>query len=513
MLSSGLWHLMRLGLLNSLTPFNLLLAVLGLTGGIIIGALPGLTATMGVALMVPITFGMNPASGLVLLGAIYSGAIYGGSNSAVLLNTPGTPSSVATTFDGYPMSRKGEADAALITSLVASVFGGIIGTLFLLFVAGPLAQVALKFGPPEFFWLAIFGLSTIASMSTGNVVKGLAAGALGLLFGTIGLDPLVGQPRFTFGYYPLVQGVEVIPALIGLFSFSQVMVLLGSNQAYIAEYRQRPGVFREVVGYLWQKCKVNLLRSSIIGTIVGILPGAGGEIASIISYSEAKRWDGHPERFGTGVIDGIAASESANNAVIGGSLIPLLTLGIPGSAVAAVIMGGLLAHGIRPGSHLFTESGELAYTFMVSLIVVNMLMLAVGYLLIKGTVRILNVPMRFIAAGIVVLSVIGSYALRNSMVDVAIMVVFGVIGYLGGQVGFDSGPMALGIILAPIIEEGLGQSLMLAHAKGSLPAVFFERPISVLLIVLTVASVAVPAVLARRRRLSTAAAAREEGDA
>ncbi|HBW34157.1 MAG TPA: hypothetical protein DEF89_01795, partial [Desulfosporosinus sp.] len=268
------------GFVNSFIPFNFLLIIAGLTGGIIIGALPGLTATMGVALMVPITFAMNPISGLVMLGAIYSGAIYGGSNSAILINTPGTPSSVATTFDGWPMTQKGDAEGALNASLLASAFGGVIGTLFLLFLAAPMAQLALKFGAPEFFWLCIFGLSTIAAMSQGNVVKGLISGALGMTISTIGLDPLEGLPRFTFGSYSLVQGIEVIPAMIGLFSFSQVIILVGSKKKFIAAYKGKKGATLRTAKILWKKTKANLLRSSVIGSFVGILPGAGGEIAS-----------------------------------------------------------------------------------------------------------------------------------------------------------------------------------------------------------------------------------------
>ncbi|MCB8814212.1 tripartite tricarboxylate transporter permease [Desulfosporosinus shakirovi] len=487
------------GFTNSMMPFNFLLIIVGLTGGIVIGALPGLTATMGVALMVPITFAMNPISGLVMLGAIYSGAIYGGSNSAILINTPGTPSSVATTFDGWPMTQKGDAEGALNASLLASAFGGVIGTLFLLFLAAPMAQLALKFGAPEFFWLCIFGLSTIASMSQGNVVKGLISGALGMLVSTIGLDPLEGLPRFTFGSYSLVQGIEVIPAMIGLFSFSQVITLVGSKNKFIAEYKGKRGATLRVAKKLWKDAKANLLRSSIIGSFVGILPGAGGEIASIISYNEAKRWDKNKANFGKGIIEGVAASESANNATIGGSLIPMLTLGIPGSAVAAVIMGALLAHGIQPGFKIFTNNAELAYTFIVSLIVVNIVMVFVGAFLIKGTARVLNVPTSYIGVAIVSLSIIGSYAIRNSMIDVMVMIFFGLVGYFGGKIGFDTGAMALGIILGPIVEDNLSRSISIAGAEGSVLKVFFTHPIALLLIILTIVSVMTPMFLTKHR--------------
>ncbi len=491
-------------LANVFAPMNLLLMVAGLVGGIIIGALPGLTATMGVALMVPVTFAMNPISGLIMLGAIYAGAIYGGSNSACLIKTPGTPSSVATTFDGYPMCQQGKADEALYGSLLASAFGGLVGTVFLLFLSGPLARFALKFGGPEFFWLCIFGLSTIAVMSRDSMLKGLLSGAFGLLVSTIGMDPNAGVPRFTFGYYPLVQGVEIIPAMIGLFSFSQVLVLLGGNKQFIAEHKASPGAFMRVVRTLSSRCKVVLLRSSIIGTVVGILPGAGGEIASIISYNEAKRWDEDPNRFGTGVMEGVAASESANNAVIGGALIPMLTLGIPGSAVAAVILGALLAHGIQPGFKVFTTSGELAYSFLLSQFVVNLLMIPVGYVLAKVVAKILNVRLTFVAIGIVMLSVIGSYAIRNSMLDVWVVIIFGLIAYFGGLLGLDTGAMALGIILGPMIEENLGKCVHLAKAGSSLPGVFFGSPIAIVLIVLTGLSVATPYLLEVKRRRAKA---------
>lgn len=486
---------------NLFEPLNLFLMIAGLTGGIIVGALPGLTATMGVALMVPVTFAMDTTSGLVMLGAIYAGAIYGGANSACLICTPGTPSSVATTFDGWPMCKSGRADIALITSLLSSAFGGIVGTLFLLFLSAPLARFALKFGGPESFWLCIFGLSTIAVMSSGNMLKGLLSGALGLLIATVGLDPHAATPRFNFGYYPLIQGVEVIPAMIGLFSFSQVLYLIGSYKPFIAEYKPQPNAFSEVVRTLAGRCKVVLVRSSIIGTLVGMLPGAGGEIASIISYNETKRWDKNPERFGTGVIEGVAASESANNAVIGGSLIPMLTLGIPGSAVAAVILGALLAKGIQPGFKVFTTTGELAYTFIASQFFVNILMIPIGLLLAKIMAKLLSIRLTLVAIGIVVLSVIGSYAIRNSMLDVWIVIVFGFIGYFANRVGLDTGAMALGIILGPMIEENLGKSVNLSKASGgSVIQVFLESPIALILIGLTLVSLITPFFLEKRRK-------------
>lgn len=488
-------------LLHMLEPLNIFLMVAGLTGGIVVGALPGLTATMGVALMVPVTFAMPATSGLIMLGAIYVGAIYGGANSAILICTPGTPSSVATTFDGWPLCQQGRADEGLYTSLLSSSFGGIVGTFFLLFLAAALARFALRFGGPENFWLCLFGLSTIAVMSMDNMGKGIVSGAVGMLISTVGLDPNSGVPRFIFGNYELVQGISVIPCMIGLFSFSQVLFLIGSNRKFIADYKPRRGVFMGTVRYLASKCKTVLLRSSLIGTWVGMLPGAGGEIASIIAYNESKRWSKTPQIYGKGSIEGVAASESANNAVIGGSLIPMLTLGIPGSAVAAVILGALMAHGIQPGFKIFTATGELAYTFIISQFVVNLLMIPVGYVLCRCMAQLLNIRLTLVAISIVVLAYIGAYAISNSIIDIWVVVLFGFVGYFGGRVGMDTGAMALGVILGPMIEENLGKCLDLANAhNGGFLGVMTGSIICNILIVALICSLLTPFWLERRKK-------------
>lgn len=299
-----------------------------------------------------------------------------------------------------------------------------------------------------------------------------------------------------------MQGVAVIPAMIGLFSFSQVLVLIASRRDYIAAFAPQKGTFTRVFKKLWYDCKRVLLVSSGIGTLVGMLPGAGGEIASIIAYNEAKRWDKQPERFGTGVIEGVAASESSNNAVIGGALIPMLTLGIPGSAVAAVILGALLAKGIQPGFKIFTDTGELAYTFMMSQVAANIMLIPIGYMLAKIIARLLNIKLTLVSITIVVLSVIGSYAINNSMLDVWMVMLFGLVGFFGGRIGLDSGSMALGIILGPMIEENLGKCLDLSRATGSLSSVFLSSNTVILLISLTILSCLTPWILARRRAKS-----------
>lgn len=486
---------------NLLDPLNIVLMIAGLAGGIVIGALPGLSATMGVALLVPATFAMQPTSGLIMLGAIYAGAIYGGANSAILICTPGTPSSVATTFDGWPLCQKGRADQGLYASLLSSAFGGIVGTLFLLCLAGSLARFALRFGGPESFWLCLFGLSTIAVMTPDNMGKGILSGAAGILVSTIGLDPNTGAPRFTFGTYSLLQGVSVIPCMIGLFSFSQVLYLIGTDKTYIAEYHPHKGAFLEIFRYLARHCKKILVRSSVIGTWVGMLPGAGGEIASIIAYNESKRWDADPSRYGKGCIEGVAASESANNAVIGGSLIPMLTLGIPGSAVAAVILGALMAHGIQPGFKIFTASGDLAYTFILSQFMVNILMVPIGFVLCQCMAKLLSIRLTLVAIGIVVLAFIGAYAISNSLVDIWVVFAFGLIGFFGGKAGMDTGAMALGVILGPMIEENLGKSMDLSRAlDGGLAAAMTEGGINKALIAVLILSLLTPFLLKLRSR-------------
>jgi len=338
-------------------------------------------------------------------------------------------------------------------------------------------------------------------MTPDNMGKGIVSGAVGILVSTIGLDPNTGAPRFTFGTYDLLQGVSVIPCMIGLFSFSQVLYLIGTDKSFIAEYHPHKGAFGKVFRYLAAHCKTILVRSSVLGTWIGMLPGAGGEIASIISYNESKRWDKDPSRYGKGSLEGVAASESANNAVIGGSLIPMLTLGIPGSAVAAVILGALMAHGIQPGFKIFTASGDLAYTFIMSQFAVNLLMIPVGFVLCQCMARLLSIRLTLVAIGIVVLAFIGAYAISNSLVDIWVVLAFGLVGFFGGKVGMDTGAMALGVILGPMIEENLGKSVDLSRSvDGGLMSVMFEGSINKVLIAALLLSLLTPFLLKLRNR-------------
>lgn len=478
---------------------NLLVILVGVIGGILIGGLPGLTANMGVALLIPITFGMEPATGLLMLVAVYTAAIYGGSIAAILLHTPGTSASAATAIDGYELTKQGKAATAMRVSIVASTFGGIFSGVFLLLVTPPLSLVSLKFGPPEYFLLAVFGLSTIASISSGSLIKGLIAGAFGLLLGTVGMEVNSGFPRFTFGLLDLHSGVSFVPAMIGLFSLSQVLFMVKKTGESVAGVNLNLDDGRLLPTRQEIKTiKGASLRSSLIGLFVGILPGAGGDIASWIGYSEGKRFSKQPEKFGHGSIEAVAASEAANNAVTGGSLIPLLTLGIPGSATAAVLLGGLMIQGLVPGRELFTRYAEITYTVMFGFIIANLVMGAVALLAARYLQKITGVPNRILAPLVAALCVVGSYALGNNMFDVWIMVFFGMLGYLMRIYGFHPAPVVLGLILGPMAEKGFRQSLVLS--KGDILSYTLSRPISLVLIVLIVAAVVVPAIMDYRKK-------------
>ncbi len=497
------------GLVSAITVANLTAVLAGLFFGVVGGMLPGISVVTAIALALPFTFGLPTQTALLALGAIFCGATYGGSIAAILINTPGQPGSIATAFDGYPMTRKGKAPQAMMTALLASVVGGVIGVIILLVFFAPLSSIALEFGPPSLFWLAVFGLTTIAAMSSGNVIKGLLGAVIGLVISTVGLDPVVGSPRFTFGYYPLVQGFDMVVVMIGIFSFSQMLVLLGSDQSFIARYTPSKNVLREVAGYVFGRCKLLLLQSSLIGTFVGTLPGAGGSVAAIIAYNEARRWDRNPDRFGKGAVEGLVAPESANNAGVGGSLVPLLALGIPGNAAAAVLMGGLLSQGITPGPQLLENSAGEAYDFIVGLLLVNLIMLPVGLLVARISANALRVPKNVIIPIVIVLSVIGAYSIRNNELDVLIMLGAGVGAYLLMRVDIQPGPIALGLVLGPMIEESLSVSLRLAHARDSVFEVLVWQPLPAALIVLCLLSLFAPVLI---ERISRIRARRAQGD-
>ena len=479
---------------------NLAWLGLGTALGIVFGAIPGLTATMGLALLVPFTFSMDPAAGLMMLAGIYVGAMYGDAIPAILINTPGTPAAIATTFDGYPLARKGMAQHALIAAAFASCVGSIIANIVLATSAGPLAAMSLKFGPPEYFWLGVFGLTIISVLSAGNLLRGFTTATVGLLLSTVGMATLAGDVRLTFGFPELQGGIGLAGALIGFFCLPEILAnVIGKRRETYAGEQVRPnfGVIVDTIVYL-AKRPVLMIRSSLIGLVVGIAPGAGGNIASMVSYSEATRWDENKEEFGTGTIRGVAASESANSAMAPGSLIPLLTLGIPGSPPAAVILGALMLHGMQPGHELFSAYSGPVYAFIFGLGIAAIAVLFLGSAASFLYARIINVPSTLLAPIILLMSVLGAYAIRNNFLDVWVMLIFGVVGFCLNRLSYHPAPLVLGFILGPYVENGLVQSIMLGGAAGNVFVYMTWRPICLVLIGLCLISALWP-ILARKR--------------
>ena len=464
---------------NVFTLANLAYANLGLFFGIVIGALPGLTATMGVVLVLPLTFVMDPVPSIVLLLGVYFGGIYGGSITAILLNTPGTPASAATAWDGNVLAKRGKAGQALDMALVASFAGGVISAACLLFFAPTIANYALKFGAADMFSLCFFGLSIIVSMCGKDIVKGLSMAGLGLVLASIGLDPVGGMERLTFGIRGLTGGIDLVTALIGLFAIGEILFKI----LKIDEVEER--ITDQVGGYVSRKelrsCGTTIVRGSLIGVIIGAIPGTGSVIASFLSYDTAKKRSKHPEEFGSGSLEGIAASESANNGVTGAALIPLLTLGIPGDTVTAVMLGALMMQNLTPGPMLFSTHGNLVYAMIISAFFVNIFMLLQGKVLVKAFANVTKIPMRLMVPILTVLCLTGTFALRNTQFDVRIMLLFGIISFFAGKFGYPTTPMVLAFVLGPTAERYLRKALILS--KGSL-SVFFTRPISLVFLLL-----------------------------
>ncbi|NEU30128.1 C4-dicarboxylate ABC transporter permease [bacterium LRH843] len=457
----------------------LIILIAGVTVGMAIGSLPGLTATMGVALILPVTFGMGPVTGILLLVGVYFGAIYGGSIAAILINTPGTPSSAATVLDGHPLAKKGYAQKALTVSTISSAIGGVLSVIVLILVAPQLAVFALKFSAPETFALAVFGMSVISGVAGKSLVKGFMMLFVGLLICSIGLDPVGGFPRFTFGSTDLLGGVSFIAAMIGLFALSEAFQIVEeafAKEKAILALKKAKLKWKEFKGLIY-----TILRSAGIGTFIGMIPGAGGDIACFVAYNEAKRFAKKGEKFGEGELKGIAAPETANNATTGGAMIPLLTLGIPGDAVTAVMLGALMVQGLQPGPLLFQNHSELVYTLFIGMLLANILVLVIGLSAIRIVIKVLLIPKVIVGAIIVVLCMIGAYALGNNMFDVWIMVLFGIIGYFMKKYEYPASPIILALILGPMMESNFRRSLLMAD--GDL-TIFFTRPIAGILLFL-----------------------------
>jgi putative tricarboxylic transport membrane protein len=463
--------------------------IIGVAGGIIVGAIPGLSGSTGIILMLPFLIYIDPSAALIMMSGLFCGSMFGGSIAAVLISTPGTPSAAATLLDGYPLTQKGKAGKALGVALVASTAGGIISTLCLIFLAPHLARIALKFGPSEYFALMIFGLTIMASVSSTSLTKGLLSGFFGLLLSMVGLNPSLGTERFTFGITRLLTGFSTMPVLIGLFAISEVLAqveLLNegklqrvSSKHKIGEIFPRP---KELKG-LWKV----ILGSSLLGTIIGIIPATGGSIASYMAYNETKRFSKDPESFGKGNLAGIAAPEAANNATTGGAMIPLITLGIPGDVVTSVMLGALMIIGVQPGPLLFSQSPQIVNNLFMGFLAAQFLMLILGYFSIRAANLIFKVPLGILYPTILCLCLLGAYSLGNSAYDVLLAMIFGVVGYFMKKYGFSAPSVILGLILGPIAEQELGRALIISYGDWT---VLFKSPLSIMFYLFAIFSVA-----------------------
>jgi putative tricarboxylic transport membrane protein len=454
--------------------------------GYFVGAIPGLTSSIALAVIIPFTFHMSPVPAIVLMVSIYMASEYSGAIPAILANAPGTPAAAPTAFDGYPMRVRGEAGKALTYSILGSGFGSLVGTVFLTFTAVWIADVALVFGPAEYFSLAVLGLSLVGVLSSGLFLKGFIGLLFGLLVATIGLDPISGNARFIFSE-ALLSGVPLLPALIGLFALSEVFFMLETIYKKPPEMKEVPKI--SLAGDLFRGMGKNLVRSSIIGYVVGVVPGAGATIASITSYAEAKRAAKDPETFGTGNPNGIVASEAANNAAVAGAMAPLLTLGIPGSASTAIMIGGLTIQGIKPGPMLFVDTPTFPYAIFASLLISLPLMMAVGLLGIRLWVKVTLIPVGALATGITAICILGAYSNENGMYPVWIMVGFGIAGYLMRKVDIHPAPIVLALVLAEMMETNFRRALM---GEGGDPTILVTSPISAGMLIVAAMVVFVP---------------------
>jgi putative tricarboxylic transport membrane protein len=477
-------------------PYVMLMVLAGTVLGIFVGALPGISGSTTIALMLPMTIAMGPIPAICFLGAIYCAANFGGSITAILVNAPGDPSASATALEGYKMAERGEAGLALGMSAVSSAIGGIVSVVVLIFAAPMLARAAYAFGPPEYFALAVFGLSMCAAIGGDSAVKNLIAAALGVLVATVGMDLTTGVERFAFGINELSDGIGFVPVLIGLFAVGEMLdqaTRRGTKAKIIAMDAARvPGLAE------FRKCNRSIWIGSGIGTFIGALPALGATTAALIGYNETRRWSRHKHEFGRGSIEGVAGPEAANNAAVGGSMVPTLALGIPGSATTAIILAGLIVQGVRPGPHLFTEQPTLLYAVFASMLAANLLYLVMGLSMARLFARISLIPPAFLWPTVFVLSVVGAYGPNQSMGDVLVMLAAGVVGFLFRRRGFSPAPLIMGLVLGGMLEETLKQSLIIyGDNLGGLLA----RPIAMSLLAVTALGLLWP-VLARIVRLS-----------
>ena len=463
----------------------LLTIVAGIVLGILIGAMPGLSPSMGVALMVPFTYGMSPTLALILLVGIYIGSSYGGSITGIMVNAPGTPSAVVTAIDGFALTRQGKPATALGTSIVASSVGGMFGTLILILFSVPLAAAAVRFHPSEYFAFALFGMATIATLAGDNWGKAFIAMMVGLLIATVGTDPISGAERFTFDKTALSDGFMLIPALIGIFALSEVFRGIEKGEMRLEKLGKVTDRWPRFAHY-W-KLKWVTLRSGAIGTLVGVFPGAGATIGSFISYGLAKRFSREPEQFGKGSPEGVTASEAADSGSVGGAMVPLLALGIPGSATTAVLIGAMMIHDLTPGPQLFIRNPDMIYAIFAAMLIAQFVLLIVGMAGGRLWVMVAHIPKELLYVLITMMALIGSYAVRNSLFDVFACLGFGLLGWILRRYGYPLAPVILGLVLGSIAETNFRRAIMMDGFS-----VFFTRPLTLILILLAVASFLIP---------------------
>ena len=473
-------------------PVIYLSSFLGVLVGIVFGALPGLTATMTIAVFIPFTFGLSPAIAFAFLLGLYSGSVYGGSISAILINIPGTPSAIATSLDGYPMSQMGKAGEAIGISTISSTLGGFFSVIVLMFAAPAIASVALKFSAEEYVGITLIGLSIIAIISQGSTVKGLIGGVIGLIIGIVGMDPITGYPRFIMGRAELLEGIDSIPVMIGMYGLSEMLVQISSSE-YKVTVKQKLSKLVPPIKDI-KRIFGTVVRSSFIGVLIGALPAAGGSIAALVAYGQEKRFGKRKELLGTGIIEGVAAPEAANNASTGGALIPMLTLGIPGDAMTAVLMGGLIIQGLRPGPLLFQQQMPFVSSIFISLLLSVVFMCILGLLGAPVFAKLISFPKKFLIPAILVFGLVGSYAISNSIFDIWVLIISGIVGFLFRKIGLPIAPIILGMILGPLFESNFRRALMLSNGNW---ATFVQRPISLAFLIIVVVILAGPAIMAK----------------
>jgi len=483
------------GFAVALEPNNLLAVFVGVLLGQVIGALPGIGPSLGMALLLPVSFGLPPVTAIVLLSGIMYGAMYGGTLTSVLINVPGESSGIMTTLEGHQLARQGRAGPALCMAAIGSFLGG-TGTIFLLiFLALTISKFALNFTPPEYFLLAALGITATASMGEGSALKALFMAVIGLMLALVGTDPILGTERLTFNQVDLLDGIDFLPIAIGVFGIAEVIASL-ERFVELAPIRTR---VRDMWPRWadWVTCRMAILRGTGVGFILGVLPGVGPTASTFIAYAVEKRFSKHPENFGKGALDAVASVESANNSAVVGSLVPMLTLGIPGSGLTAVLLAAFILQGIRPGPMLMTDQPDLAWGLIASMFIGNAMLLVINLPLAPFFASILRIPYAYLAPGILLLSVVGAYASSLRLFTVGVALAFGVIGYLMMKVRLPRAPLILGLVLGPLMEQSLRQSLIMS--RGSL-SIFIERPVAFVLLIIVIASLVLPFLATRFKR-------------